>query len=160
MIFLTVGTQFAFDRLVKAVDEAMGQKVIEEEIFAQIGESSYIPANFRYAKTMDKSEYDRHVLSSTAIIGHAGMGTIISAMNAGKPLLVLPRMRKFKEAVNDHQVSIARQFEHQRYLLAAYKAEEIAARMKELSSFVPARRKITENTIVERISRFLSEISH
>jgi UDP-N-acetylglucosamine transferase subunit ALG13 len=46
MIFLTVGTQFPFDRLVRAVDEAFDNGAIDEEVFAQIGETSYRPRNF------------------------------------------------------------------------------------------------------------------
>jgi UDP-N-acetylglucosamine transferase subunit ALG13 len=158
MIFLTVGTQLPFDRLVKAVDEAAGRGMVHDEVFAQIGESDYQPTNFKFAKSLGKAEYDDCMARASAIIGHAGMGTIISAMNNRKPLLVMPRLRRFGEAVNDHQMSIATQFERMGYLLVAYDAEQVVLRLPELPRFVPAARQTSASGISERISRFLRDI--
>ncbi len=158
MIFLTVGTQFPFDRLVKAIDEAAGKGLVHDEVFAQIGESDYAPTNFRSARSLDKGEFDSRVATASAIIGHAGMGTIISAMNHKKPLLVMPRLCRFGEAVNDHQMSIAKQFDRMGYLLAAYDAEEVISRLAELPGFVPATRETSSAGIAERSTRFLRDI--
>ena len=155
MIFLTVGTQFAFDRLVCAVDDAAGEGVVDDEIFAQIGESDYKPVNFEYAKVLGKYDFDKYVGGADAIIGHAGMGTINAALDKGKPLLVMPRLRKCGEVVNDHQVKIAMMFERLGVVLAAYDARQVADEMQRLSEFVPVQRASQCEQVARRVRQFI-----
>jgi len=158
MILLTVGTQFPFDRLVTAVDEACGRG-FSEEVFAQIGDSTYRPQNFPAVASLDKHQFDDYCRRASGIIGHAGMGTICMALELGKPLLVLPRRRKFREVVNDHQVAIARKFERLGHVLVAYEAREVAERMNLLPAFVPHPRHTTPDAVAARIADFLSGLA-
>jgi UDP-N-acetylglucosamine transferase subunit ALG13 len=158
MIFLTVGTQFPFDRLVKAVDDVLGKRLIDEEIFAQIGETSYKPHNFESVASLEKKVFDERLKEASEIIGHAGMGTIRMALDHDKPLLVMPRRRKYGEVVNDHQVAIAQKFEELGHVLVAYQEEDLPERAKELKHFVPRKRETQVEAVVERISNFLRQI--
>ena len=124
MIFLTVGTQFPFDRLVKAVDDAFDKGLIEEEVFAQIGQTRYTPHNFESAVSIEKKAYDEYMERASAVIGHAGMGTIRMALDHDKPLIVMPRLKKYREVVNDHQLAIVRKFEK-----LGYKMKSIVRRL-------------------------------
>jgi beta-1,4-N-acetylglucosaminyltransferase len=159
MIFLTVGTQFPFDRLVRAVDEAAGTNGFDEHIVAQIGESSYCPENFEAAPALEKAVFDRHFNEADSVISHAGMGTITMALDQRKPLLVMPRLRKYGEVVNDHQLAIAKKFEQLGYLLVAYNAEDLPVKMKLLKSFVPQKRQPCPDRVAARIVTFLNELS-
>ncbi|MHC4436560.1 MAG: glycosyltransferase [Planctomycetota bacterium] len=159
MIFLTVGTQFPFDRLVKAVDKAAGTNGFDQHIVAQIGESSYCPENFEAAPALEKAVFDRHLSKADSIISHAGMGTITMALDHRKPLLVMPRLKKYGEVVNDHQLAIAKKFEQLGYLLVAYSAEDVQNKMKQLKSFVPQERQPCPDIVAARISTFLNELS-
>jgi len=159
MIFLTVGTQFPFDRLVKAVDEAAGTNGFDEKIVAQIGDSSYCPENFEAAPSVEKAVFDRYFNKADSIISHAGMGTITMALDHRKPLLVMPRLKKYGEVVNDHQLAIAKKFEQLGYLLVAYGAEDVPIKMKQLKSFVPQERQPCADIVAARISTFLNELS-
>jgi beta-1,4-N-acetylglucosaminyltransferase len=158
MIFLTVGTQFPFDRLLRAIDDAIGNRTAVEEIYAQVGESKYVPRNFKGIALLPKAEFDKYLAKASAVIGHAGMGTITAALEHNKPLLVMPRLKKFGEVVNDHQVGIAKKFEQAGLLLAAYTAEELPLCLTKLKTFVPKSRECATEAVVERISQFLQEI--
>jgi len=159
MIFLTVGTQFAFDRLVSCVDEAAGRGLVYDKIYAQIGETTYTPHNFEYVKFLDKSSFDKYVMESSAVISHAGMGIISAAMNAGKPLLVMPRQKKFGEAVNDHQSAIAKKYEQFGHLLAAIAESELPGKIVHLKKFVPKPRQDQAAAVSQRIKIFLNGFS-
>jgi UDP-N-acetylglucosamine transferase subunit ALG13 len=158
MIFLTVGTQFPFDRLVRAVDDIVDDGLIGEALFAQIGESSYKPRNFESVLSLDKKTFDDYVRQSSAIIGHAGMGTIIAAMQLGKPLLVMPRLKKYGEVVNDHQVAIAKKFEELGHILVAYDTKDLPERIRQLKTFVPKERKANPDAVADRIRNFLNNL--
>ncbi len=158
MIFLTVGTQFAFDRLVKAVDEAADSGSLYDRIYAQIGETSYVPRNFEYVKFLDKATLDDCIAGASAVISHAGMGIISVAMENSKPLLVVPRRKKYKEVVNDHQVAIAKKYEQYGHLLVVYSEEQLPDKISQLQFFVPRPRQSQEPVVAERICRFLNGI--
>lgn len=155
MIFLTVGSQFPFDRLVGAVDDLVEKGLITEKLFAQIGKSTYKPRNFEYSQYLEKGAFDEYVRKASALIGHAGMGTITVAMNHQKPLLAMPRLKRFREVVNDHQVEIARRFAELGHILAAYDTVELSSAIVKLKNFVPTERKAEPEKVADRIVRFL-----
>lgn len=159
MIFLTVGTQFGFDRLVKAVDQCLESGMIDEEIIAQIGPGRYIPRCMESMVSLDRYAFDAMVRSCDAIVSHAGMGSITMALNLGKPLLVMPRRRKYGEVVNEHQVDSARRFAQLGYVLVAYDDHEVATKILRLKDFVPARRTPNRRGVIDRITRHLSQRS-
>ena len=108
MIFVTVGSQMPFDRLVKAVDEWVGQS--SREVLAQIGDSQLQPKHMRYVHSMPPSEYVDCVRRAELVVAHAGMGSIITALEFGKPILIMPRRGSLNETRNEHQMATARQF--------------------------------------------------
>lgn len=160
MIFLTVGTQFPFDRLVKSLDQAFDEGLIDEEIFAQIGQGSYQPRNFDSVTTLDKDLFDKHLKDASSIISHAGMGTITMAFENKKPLLVMPRLAKYGEVVNDHQKAIAKKFSELGYLLVAYDVEDLPEGIRKLKNFVPNERKVNPKPVADRINLFLNSLQN
>ena len=109
MIFVTVGTQEPFDRLIKAVDEIY-HELEDKEIYVQAPLESFEPQNFKTVRFINPSEYSKIFESADLIIGHAGTGTIISALLKQKPLIIMPRICKYGEHRNDHQLSTVEKF--------------------------------------------------
>jgi UDP-N-acetylglucosamine transferase subunit ALG13 len=142
-----------------AVDKISGLEKNQEEIFAQIGDSNYKPVHFKAIKRMEAELFDRFIRNSTAVISHSGMGTIESALRYEKPMLVVPRLKKFGEVVNDHQLAIAKRFETSGYLLAAYDEKDVQIKITELKTFIPQKRVSTSEALIHRISNFLSSIN-
>jgi beta-1,4-N-acetylglucosaminyltransferase len=158
MIFVTVGTQFPFDRLVRRLDLEVGRALPGHEVFAQIGESAYRPVNLGYAQVLSSDEFEMRMKTASAVVSHAGMGTITMALRYEKPLLVLPRLRRFGEVVNDHQVAIARRFEESGHLLAAYSDDELAGGLQRLMAFVPRPRRVDPDAVSAAIAAFLEGV--
>lgn len=108
MIFYTVGTQLPFDRLTKFVDEFAA--VIDVPIYGQIGQGTYVPKNFEYCESMEVAEFENRFRQSDIIISHAGMGTILQSLVAGKIICICARKAEFSEHRNDHQVATVARF--------------------------------------------------
>lgn len=159
MIFLTVGTQFPFDRLVKAIDLLCEGGTLEDDVFAQIGDSAYRPRSFAAVAALDKKAYDEHFRRASAIIGHAGMGTITMALDQSKPLLVMPRLKRYGEVVNDHQASLAVKFAALGHILVAKDESELAAMVPQLQGFTPRPRKADPGAVASRIREFLAHVA-
>ena len=107
MIFITLGSQkFQFDRLLEAVDELQ----TDEEIFAQIGYSDYKPKNYKYKEFLDRDEFGKVMDKADIVITHGGTGAIIGAVKKGKKVIAVPRLKKYGEHVDDHQIQLIGQF--------------------------------------------------
>lgn len=106
MIFATVGSQTPFDRLVRALDAwcARGQA----QVLAQIGAGGYEPRHMRWLRMCTPAEFRDHCRAAELIVAHAGMGSVLTALEFGKPLLLVPRRGDLGETRNDHQLATAR----------------------------------------------------
>jgi UDP-N-acetylglucosamine transferase subunit ALG13/glycosyltransferase involved in cell wall biosynthesis len=109
VIFVTVGTQIPFDRMVRAVD-AWALERHRSDVFAQIGPTDYRPKHIEWVPFLDPNECREKLSQASTIVAHAGMGTILSALELGKPIVVMPRRALFHEHRSDHQVDTAHRF--------------------------------------------------
>jgi UDP-N-acetylglucosamine transferase subunit ALG13 len=158
MIFLTVGSEIPFDRLVRAVDELAARAALREEVFAQVGRGGYVPRNFPSVELVERGEYDKCLRQCRAVISHAGMGTIMKCMEMEKPLLAVPRRKQFGEIVSDHQLGTARTFESQGDLLVAYDTNAIVSRLPQLFSFRPPSKREGPQEVIRCIRDFLQSV--
>lgn len=128
MIFLTVGTHEPFDRLVRAVDDWYESRDGKPDLFAQITkrkDGGYVPKNFEWVERLTPIEFSARFDAANVIVAHAGMGTIISALNAGKPIIVMPRRGHLNETRNDHQFSTVQQLKGREGIFVAMDETEI-----------------------------------
>ena len=110
MIFITLGSQkFQFNRLLKSVDELI-EGGLDEEVFAQIGYSNYKPKNYKYKEFLDREEFSEVINCSDIVITHGGTGAIIGAVKKRKKVIAVPRLAKYGEHVDDHQLQLVSQF--------------------------------------------------
>ncbi len=111
-IFITLGSQkFQFNRLLKEVDQLCENKKISAEIYAQIGYSDYLPKHYEYKDFLDREEFAVEMDKADIVITHGGTGAIIGAVKKGKKVIAVPRLAKYGEHVDDHQLQLTRQFD-------------------------------------------------
>ena len=127
MIFVVTGTQkFQFNRLLKTIDELVKSSVIRETVFAQRGNSDYIPQYYESVDFISKEDFKDKINEADIVITHAGVSTIISAIGANKPTIVMPRLSKYKEHVDDHQVDICEAFAESNYVIYCQNIDELS----------------------------------
>lgn len=111
MIFVTVGSQkFQFDRLLRAVDDLVSGDCIDGGAFAQTGACTYAPVHMRHEAFLDRESFRAHMDACDVVVTHGGTGAIIGAVKSGKKVIAVPRLSKYGEHVDDHQVEIVCQF--------------------------------------------------
>jgi UDP-N-acetylglucosamine transferase subunit ALG13 len=126
MIYVTVGAGIGgqeFDRLIKKVDEIAPH--FEEEFIVQLGASQYIPRNMKWFDYVLYEESLEYFRKAKLVIGHCGSGTIINALSFGKPLIVIPRLLKFNEHSDDHQLEMAMLLEKNQIARVVYDVEDL-----------------------------------
>lgn len=106
MIFVTVGThEQGFERLIKKVDDLVRDGKIKEDVIMQIGFTQYKPKYCKYQKLFPYSKMKEMVQKARIVITHGGPASFIMALQEGKIPIVVPRMAKYNEHVNDHQLN-------------------------------------------------------
>lgn len=156
MIFVTVGHQMPFDRLVRAVDEWARERG-RNDIFAQIGETAYRPTHIGFAAQVDPGEFRELVAKAEAVVAHAGTGTILTALELGTPVLVMPRHGALMETRNDHQIATAERFKAMDRVEVAMDENELILRLDRLED-LPARGLISTTAsgeLIETIRGFI-----
>ncbi|MES2205198.1 MAG: glycosyltransferase [Pseudomonadota bacterium] len=130
MIFVTVGSQMPFDRLIKAMDQWATTQKEPIDIFAQIGSNGFIPQKLRFANAVSPKEFNELARSARLIVAHAGMGSILTALEFGKPLVLMPRRGTLHETRNDHQVATAQWLENRAGIYVAMTEVELPATLE------------------------------
>lgn len=131
MIFVTVGVQLPFDRLVRAVDE-WASRAGRSDVVAQIGRTAYVPKSLEFFATLQEAEVRRYVDQADLIVAHAGMGSIITALEMGKRIIVLPRRADLGEHRNDHQLATARKMAQHEMITVASNENELMSLLDEV----------------------------
>lgn len=156
MIFVTVGAQMPFDRMVRTVDEWAGRSG-RKDVFAQIGPTDWHPSHIEWTPFLDPSEFRARVQEAEAIVAHAGMGSIITALELGKPILVMPRRGDLKETRNDHQVATAKRFLEQGRIQVAFDEKELVEKLDQIGG-MQAKKRIGAQAspeLIETIRAFI-----
>lgn len=127
MIFAAVGSQkFQFNRLLRELDSLVENGDIPEKLFVQTGWSDYVPQNYGFEKFVGKEEFERLIDQAEIVIAHGGIGTVMAAIKVGKPVIIYPRLKKYNEHVDDHQLEAARALADENYALCCCEGDNLA----------------------------------
>ncbi|WP_336361991.1 glycosyltransferase [Halalkalicoccus salilacus] len=125
MIFVTVGTRKeGFDRLVEWMDTVATD--LEKEVIMQIGHTKTTPDNadwFRFKD--DLEEIVELTQQAEIVVGHGGAGTILTTLETGTPIICVPRLEKYGENFDDHQLELTYKLQEKGTLVVAQTQAEL-----------------------------------
>jgi UDP-N-acetylglucosamine transferase subunit ALG13 len=105
MILVTIGTnEQPFDRLVRAA----AALDLPEQLVVQHGSSRVPRGRGEWVDFVSFEELSSRMRQARVVVCHAGVGSIMLARRCGKHPIVVPRRLHLGEAVDDHQLPIAR----------------------------------------------------
>lgn len=157
-IFITTGSQkFQFNRLLKAVDELIGKGIITDEVFAQTGYSDYQPKHYKYENFLDRDRFADEMDRTDLVITHGGTGVIISAVKKGKKVIAVPRLAKYEEHVDDHQLQLLKQFDDLQLICVCWDIEQLAEALQEVRTSQYREYTSNTHTIIHSIESFIEE---
>lgn len=159
MIFVTVGSDISFNRLVRTVD-CWARDNNRLDFFAQIGRDAWQPKFIPFAALLEPVDFNQRLLSAQIIISHAGMGTILSALQNIKPILVMPRRGHLGETRNDHQMATAHKLLELGKVSVAFDESELCACLDNIDRIVPHEpiAEFAGSTLVGALYKFINKI--
>lgn len=152
MIFVTVGNHYqGFERLVKKMDEIAGK--IDEKVIMQIGHTGYKPFNVEYFDFKDRNEIEKLNQDARVVVSHAGVGSIITALKQSTPIIIVPRLKRFNEIIDDHQLEIADALSNDPRVIVVYNMDFLEGSIKSELDFVD---KSTTNKLSDSLRAYLA----
>ncbi len=159
MVFVTLGTQDkTFERLIEAVENQVKKQNIKEEVIVQAGSTKYVSDFVKIIPYMNENEFHDYMKKADIIITHGGVGTIIEGLELKKKMIVVPRLAKYGEHVNDHQVQIVENFEKSGYILAVYDLEKLDLVLAKLKEFIPKEYKKNNDKFVNKLEEEIQNL--
>lgn len=138
MILVTLGTNDkSFVRLIQEIEKLKIAGVIEEEIVVQSGFTKYESEHMKIFDLIPMESFNEMIANCSILITHGGVGTIISGLKNRKKVIAVPRLKKYGEHVNDHQLQIIENFAEAGYILPAYEVENLKDTLTQVESFEP-----------------------
>ena len=158
MIFITLGSQkFQFNRLLKAVDELVAAGKIKDEVFAQIGYSDYKPMNYKYEQFLDREKFSQVMDKAEIVITHGGTGAIIGAVKNGKKVIAVPRLAKYGEHVDNHQLQLVGQFKELNLICECQDCAKLEEAIQTVKSTTYNEYKSNTQVIIDDITKFIED---
>ena len=161
MIFVTLGTQDkSFERLLKAIDREIERGNTKEKVVVQAGYTKYETKNMEIMDLVSQDEFDKLMKECSLLITHGGVGSILTGIKYGKPVIAAARLKKYKEHNNDHQKQIIKEFGDLGYILELRDFNKLGKMIEKSKTFKA--RKFTSNThnMVKLVSDYIEEDNH
>ncbi len=159
MILVLLGTQNnSFHRLLEEIEKNIDAGNITDKVVVQAGFTKYNSDKMEIFDMIPQEEMDSLIKEADLIITHGGVGSIMSAVKAGKNVIAVPRLKKYGEHVNDHQLEIINTFKKQGIIVGindVTELEQALSDVKLLGRVPKSFRSAQENRIVQIIDDFI-----
>ena len=163
MIFVSVGTHNEqFNRLLEELDRLVESKQIRDKIVAQTGYSTYKPKNyesFNFASWKKIIELNK---KAKVVITHGGAGNLLTASHFNKSIVAVPRLKKYEEHVNDHQLQLVTKLDKEKRVVGVYDINFLGSAIKKAKRFKirkqsDSKEKLIVSTVRSYIEKIVSE---
>ena len=159
MIFVVLGTQkFQMNRLLMQIDGLIAEGKLTTPVTAQIGQSDYLPKHYFYQRFFDKPEFEKNISEAEIVISHCGAGTVIAALKKNKPVIAYPRLAKYGEHVDNHQLEIASAFAKKGYVLLCDEKNDLYEQIVLCKEKTFTEFESKKNEIVRLINDYLEKL--
>ena len=158
MILVTLGTQDkAFVRLLQNIDNEIKNGNIKEKVIVQAGYSitKYKSDNMEMFDLIDREEFNKLVDECSLLITHGGVGSILTGLQKNKKVIAMPRLAKYKEHINDHQVQIVNEFSKKGYILAYNENDKLSDVLEKAKKFKPEKYVSNTDNLIKIIKDFI-----
>ena len=159
MILVTLGTQDkSFKRLLDAIQLQIDKGNIKGKVIVQAGFTKYESKDMEIFDLIPTDEFKKLVKGADLIITHGGVGSIMDALKQGKTVIAAPRLKKFGEHDNDHQLEIINNFADLGYIIPLKDFNKLGKLLEKARSFVPNKLKSNTDHMINIIDNFINHI--
>jgi UDP-N-acetylglucosamine transferase subunit ALG13 len=155
MIFVTVGTNEApFDRLIRALERIPAG----EPLVVQTGASAVRPAAATCFEHLPFDVLSDYVRRARTVVTHAGVGSVLVALSNGKRPVVVPRLARHGEAVDDHQLTFASRFARAGLVTLVEDEDALPEALAASADLGPRARPVADSRLTSELNGYLHSL--
>lgn len=159
MIFVILGSQDkSFIRLLEEIERQIELGVITEKVIVQAGVTKYSSKNMEILDFIPMNKFKELIKQADIIITHGGVGSILDGLKENKKIIVAPRLKEYKEHVNNHQIQIVEEFEKEGYIIKTNITDLNEALIK-VKKFTPKEYKSNNYKFTNMIYKGIEELT-
>lgn len=156
MILVTLGTQDKpFVRLLDEVQKQIDSGTIKDRVVVQAGNTPYNSDKMEIFDLIPGDKYDEFMGDCDILITHGGVGSIITGLKLGKKIIAVPRLSKYGEHTNDHQIQIVNKFYDMGYILKCDDNDNFKKVLKDIKKFEPKKFESNNERFIKIIEDFI-----
>jgi len=161
MILVTLGTQDKeFSRLLKAIDKEIEKGNIKEKVVVQAGCTKYESKNMEVLDLVPQDEFEKLMSEADLLITHGGVGSILTGIKRGKPVIAAARLKKYKEHTNDHQKQIIKEFSDAGYILELRDFNKLGKMIEKAKNFKAKKFESNTHNMVKLLDDYIEKDNH
>ena len=155
MIFVTLGTQKQqFTRILEIIEQSKLLK--DKKIIVQAGHTKFNSNHLEIKSFLSLEEMKKYTKEAEFIITHGGVGSIIDALNLDKKVLAVPRLSKYVEHVDNHQLEICEKLKTDGYIENLLENENLDEKIREMEQ-KEYKRYVSNTDYLEKIDNTIKE---
>lgn len=156
MILVLLGTQNnSFYRLLEEIQKNIDNGNIKEKVIVQKGYTKFESKDMTTYTQLPSDELEKLIDKANIVITHGGVGSIITAIEKNKKVIAVPRLKKYKEHVNDHQLDIIKSFDEKGYIIGLDSVQNLEEALKQVNDFEPKKYEKNTGNILNIIEDFI-----
>jgi UDP-N-acetylglucosamine transferase subunit ALG13 len=159
LILVTLGTQDkSFVRLLEIVENAIIDGTIKDEVIVQAGYTKYKSDYMKVFDYIPIDEFNEYIKNSKLIITHGGVGSIMTGLKFDKKIIACPRLKKYKEHVNDHQLEIVEKLSKLGIISFLEETTELSILLEKLDNIRPEKFVSNNKEFTNKLAKIIEEI--
>ncbi len=158
MILVTLGTQDKpFKRLLIEMQRLIDVGIICDKVVVQAGFTDFTSSQMEIFDLIPMDDFDALMRDCDLLITHGGVGSIVNGLNQNKKVIAIPRLAKYGEHVNDHQVQIIENFNQAGYIIGIHDPSEIEQSLQKVKTFKPKKYKSNREHMMKLITDIIDQ---
>jgi len=159
MILVLLGTfQIEFPRPLIVIEQLKQENKLQEKVIVQNGFTNFNSSLLDLRPFMSGEELDKLYQEARLIITHAGTGSLMKGIKMGKKVISVPRLKKYGEHIDDHQLEIHTEFEKLKYIYPWNEGDSLERILVDIENFVPAKYVSHKEDMVQYLKSYIDSL--
>lgn len=156
MIFVILGTQDkGFDRMLNEIQELIKDGLITKKVIVQAGCTDFKSDEMDIIDYLPMQKFNEYIEQADIVITHGGVGSILDAIKHHKKVIAIPRLEKYHEHVNDHQIQIVEEFDRLGYIMDCGNLKRLGNKLMEIEKFTPTPFVSNNKKFIEKLEEYI-----
>lgn len=143
--------------MLRILDKEIEKGFLKENVVVQAGFTKYKSKNMKIFDYVSKERFEKYIKKCDVLITHGGVGSIFTGLKNNKKVLVMPRLARYKEHHNDHQLEITEEFTKEGYILSFEDEKTFEETYKQRKEFSPKKYRSNTENMVQLIQDFIEK---